>query len=137
MESLRGRDSLEGRVRQCTRRWFRSLGLTWWSSTTNRREVESNFNAGKGTPTVNSVSTAFKRVSLKWLTPSIFQDPLQVKVNEETKRRVLEWSHRNPAEELDGILKIMSGYERVFRSLRTDGMFVKLSKTPGGGVGPS
>jgi hypothetical protein len=33
--------------------------------------------------------------------------------------------------------KIMSRYERVFRSLETDGIFVKLSKIPGGAVGRS
>jgi hypothetical protein len=33
--------------------------------------------------------------------------------------------------------KIMSRYERIFRSLETDGIFVKLSKIPGGAVGES
>ena len=33
--------------------------------------------------------------------------------------------------------KIISRYERVFRLLETDGIFVKLSKIPGGAVGES
>ena len=50
---------------------------------------------------------------------------------------MLKQFHRNPAVPLEGALKIMSTYERVFRSLDTDGMFVNLSKMPGGGVGES
>ena len=48
-----------------------------------------------------------------------------------------EVTHRKPAVELVSALKIISTYERVFRSLELDGIFVKLSKVPGGGVGPS
>jgi hypothetical protein len=48
-----------------------------------------------------------------------------------------ETNHRKPALELMSKIKNMSRYERVFRSLETDGIFVKLSKTPGGAVGPS
>jgi hypothetical protein len=46
-------------------------------------------------------------------------------------------NHRKPALELRLATKNMSRYERVFRSLETDGIFVKLSKMPGGAVGAS
>lgn len=114
---------------------FFGVSLAVQSYKTERR-VETNFELENDALTSNSPSTAFKRVSLKWLTPSIFQDPLQVKVSKETKR-ALELFHRKSAEELEGTLKTKSRYERVFRSLERDGMFVKLSKVPGGGVGPS
>ena len=45
--------------------------------------------------------------------------------------------HRKLALELEGVAKIMSRYERVSKSLSRAGMLVKLSKIPGGGVGPS
>ena len=48
-----------------------------------------------------------------------------------------ETNHRKLAVELTSKLKTMSRYERVFRSLETDGIFVKLSKIPGGAVGLS
>ena len=89
------------------------------------------------TLTVSSSSTAFKRVSLKWLTPSICQEPLQQSVSQCTKRGILKLSHRRPAVELVGTLKTISRYGRVFRSLEMDGMLVKFSRVPGGGVGPS
>lgn len=47
------------------------------------------------------------------------------------------WFHRIEVVKLLGMLKNISRYERVFRSLARVGMFVKLSKVPGGGVGPS
>ena len=48
-----------------------------------------------------------------------------------------EMNHRKPALELVSKLKIMSVYERVFTSLETDGILVKVSKRPGGAVGAS
>ena len=48
-----------------------------------------------------------------------------------------EMNHRKPPPELASKVMIMSRYERVFTSLDTDGILVKLSKIPGGTVGPS
>ena len=44
-------------------------------------------------------------------------------------------NHRKSALALALKLKIMSRYERVFRSIEIDAIFVKLSKIPGGAVG--
>jgi hypothetical protein len=41
-------------------------------------------------------------------------------------------NHRKPAVALVSATRNMSRYERVFRSLETDRIFVKLSKIPGG-----
>jgi hypothetical protein len=48
-----------------------------------------------------------------------------------------EMNHRTSVVELEPKVKIWSRYERVFRSLKTDGIFVKLSKMPDGAVGLS
>ena len=48
-----------------------------------------------------------------------------------------ETNHRKPALELVVATENMSRYERVFRSLETDGISVKLSKMPGGAAGLS
>jgi hypothetical protein len=48
-----------------------------------------------------------------------------------------EMNHRKPAVPLEVELKIMSTYDRVFRSLEMDGIFMKLSKIPDGAVGLS
>jgi hypothetical protein len=48
-----------------------------------------------------------------------------------------EMNHRKLAVLLALELKIMSTYERVFRSLETDGIFTKLSKIPRGVIGLS
>ena len=45
-------------------------------------------------------------------------------------------NHRTSVE-LELKVKIRSRYERVFKSLKTDEIFVKLSKIPGGAVGLS
>ena len=48
-----------------------------------------------------------------------------------------EMNHRKSAVAFVLETKNMSRYERVFRSLEADGIFVRLSKIPGGAVGLS
>ena len=86
---------------------------------------------------MSSFSTACKRVGVKWVTPTIWKVPLQNEISEEAKHDVPKLFHRKLPLELAGELKIMSRYERVFKSLETVGILSKPLKVPGGAVGPS
>jgi hypothetical protein len=69
------------------------------------------------------------------------EHPVGTAVEEDQQRGQVTSSekknHRKSALELRLTVKNRSRYERVFRSLETDGISVKLSKVPGGAVGAS
>ena len=136
MESLHGRDSLGSRDLHCIEVWSHSWKVAWCPSTTKRRN-QFGFDTNEGDSDRELVLNCFQEgvseVGHADHLPRAAAGGCQQRWQERTQKRL----HRKPAKGSELATMNMSKYERVFMSLKVAGMFVKLSKIPGGGVGAS
>jgi len=131
--SLRGRGSFEERVQRRKRRSLHPWELTWRSSTARGRRVESDSDIWEERPDFELILDCFQQ-GLTEVANAEHVERTTVGGGKYMEQGLLKRPHRRPSVPA---IKIASAYERVLRSLERDGIFVKLSKIPGGGVGPS
>ena len=136
MGSWRGKGSFGGGVRDCMRKMSHPWGSTLQTNTIMQRGVESDSKIGEGHADLQFVLDRFQE-SLTKATDTEHVEGATIKYRQRDRVATLKQTHRRPAVELELALKIMSGYDRVFRSFEIDGIFVKLWKMSGGGVGLS
>jgi hypothetical protein len=135
--SSSGRDNFGGRVRQGTRRGHHSWELTWRSNTKGKKRVESESGIGECPPDLQLILDRFQEGLAEVGNGKHLGGTTTEGDQQSGQSTVSEANHRKLAEGLVSATKIMSRYERVFRLFKTDGIFVKLSKVPGGAVGAS
>ena len=101
-----------------------------------QRRIESGSGMGEGSPDLQFILHRFQEGFTevgngKHLEGTTIED------QQRDQAASFETNHRKSRLALRLGAKNMSRYERVFRSLKTDEIFVKLSKVPGGAVGAS
>ena len=134
--SSRGRDNFGGRARQRIGRRFQSLEITRRSSTMKQRRIESGSGMGEGSPDLQFILHRFQE-GLTEVGNGKHLEGTTIEDQQRDQAASSETNHRKSRLALRLGAKNMSRYERVFRSLKTDVIFVKLSKVPGGAVGAS